>query len=126
MVKTNLLAAWFGIFLGIIAGLIQGLFFHDDNWLGGYTSWKRRMVRLGHISFFGIAFINLAFAMSIQYFGFKEIYMWTSTLFILTAIAMPLVCYLSVFNKNFRHLFAIPVFFIIIGTVILIMGILFP
>jgi hypothetical protein len=50
----NFYAAWIGILLGFIAGAVLGLFFHDENWMGGYSSWRRRMSRLGHISFFAL------------------------------------------------------------------------
>src|SRR5206468_12363049 len=53
--QLNLLAAWSGILLGFISGLVFGLFFHREGWLGGYSSFKRRLYRLGHISFFGLA-----------------------------------------------------------------------
>ena len=55
MQTLHLYAAWIGIFMGFLAGAGLGLFFHRDGWLGGYSSWPRRMARLGHISFFGIA-----------------------------------------------------------------------
>ena len=37
---------------------------HDadrEDWLGGYGSFKRRLYRLAHISFFGLAIVNLMF-----------------------------------------------------------------
>ena len=61
---ANLLAAWIGFSLGCLAGAIPGLFFHRDDWLGGYASWQRRMIRLAHIAFFGIGFLNLGFALN--------------------------------------------------------------
>ena len=50
----NLQTAWIGFLLGCISGAVLGLFFHRAEWLGGYGSWRRRMLRLAHISFFGI------------------------------------------------------------------------
>jgi hypothetical protein len=41
--------------------LILGLYFHDENWLGGYASFRRRMYRLAHIPFFGPGAVNLLF-----------------------------------------------------------------
>src|SRR4051812_205671 len=49
----NIAAAWIGILCGVLGGAVVGLFFHRDEWLGGYGSWRRRLARLGHISFFG-------------------------------------------------------------------------
>lgn len=117
MEMPNLLAAWLGILLGFLAGAVQGLFFHDDNWLGGYASWRRRMLRLGHISFLGLAIINLAYAVSVRLLDRPSAGPWPSRLFIAGAIAMPLVCYLSAYRKPFRHLFPIPVLALLVGAV---------
>lgn len=69
MIELNVWAAWIGIALGLLSGTIQGLFFASEDWLGGYASWPRRMLRLGHISFFGIAFLNLAYASTLHLLG---------------------------------------------------------
>ena len=124
MADANLHAAWIGILLGSVAGAVQGLFFHRDDWLGGYDSWPRRMLRLGHISFFGLGFINLAFALTVRAWPVESSLVWTSRLFILGAITMPLLCYLSSFKDSFRHLFFIPVLSVIVGTLILLEALL--
>jgi hypothetical protein len=118
----NFHAAWIGIFLGFIAGAIMGLFFHSDDWMGGYSSWQRRMARLGHISFFGIAFINLAYALSLTVFTITTETPYASFLFIAGAITMPLICFLSAYKKIFRHLFFIPVLSLVVGTLFFIKG----
>jgi hypothetical protein len=120
METINFYAAWIGILLGFIAGAVIGLFFHEDNWLDGYSSWQRRMARLGHISFFGIAFINLAYSLSISVFRIKMTTLYPSYLFIAGAITMPLVCFLSVYKKYFRYLFPIPVISLLAGAIIFI------
>src|ERR1035437_8652833 len=60
----NIQVAWVGFLLGCLVGAIPGLFFHNSDWLGGYASWQRRMIRLAHIAFFGIGFLNLSFALT--------------------------------------------------------------
>ncbi len=114
----HLYAAWTGIFLGFLAGMVLGLFFQDENWLGGYSSWRRRMARLGHISFFGIAFINLACAVSLSMLNITLATPISTYLFITGAVTMPLVCFLSAYRKNFRHLFFVPVVSLVAGTII--------
>lgn len=115
MVELNLYVAWVGMLLGSIFGAVQGLFFHKEKWLGGYGSWKRRMTRLGHISFFGIAFINIAFVVTANSLSIaQEVYI-PSTLFIIGAIGMPLICYLSAFIKVIRNFFFIPALSIVGG-----------
>ena len=44
--NPNLFLAWLWILLGFVTGMVLGLFFHHENWLGGYGSFKRRMYRL--------------------------------------------------------------------------------
>lgn len=108
METINLFGGWAGILLGFVAGAVPGLFFHDELWLGGYASWRRRMIRLAHISFFGIGFINLAFFFTVRSLQIHAAG-WSSVLLVVGAAAMPLVCYLSAFRTGFRHLFPIPV-----------------
>ena len=110
MEKYNLIAAWIGVLLGLASGVIMGLCFQKEHWLGGYNSWERRLIRLGHISFFGIAFLNFAFVGTVAYLHITAADLAIpSKLFILTQIAMPLVCFLAAYRKWFRHLFFIPV-----------------
>jgi hypothetical protein len=114
---ANLYAVWIGFLAGCISGAVPGLFFYQEDWLGGYPSWRRRMIRLAHISFFGIAFINLAFVLSGHLFSIESGVRISSYSLIAGAITMPLVCYLSAMKPFFRHLFFIPVVSILIGIV---------
>ena len=120
MNAINLHAAWIGILLGAVAGAAQGLFFHDERWLGGYGSWRRRMLRLGHISFFGIAMINLAFYFTVVALELRGGLAWSSRLLVVAAVTMPLLCYLSAFIKGFRHLFFVPTLSVIVGVGLLL------
>lgn len=104
----NLQAAWIGFLLGAIAGAIPGLFFYNSDWLGGYASWQRRMIRLGHIAFFGIGFLNLGFALTVRSLNMNTGLTIAGALLLIGAVAMPAVCYLSAWKPFFRHLFFIP------------------
>lgn len=106
--NINIHAAWIGFLLGCLAGAIPGLFFYKENWLGGYASWQRRMIRLAHIAFFGIGFINLSFALTARVLGLDAGLHESSALLIIGAVTMPAVCYLSVWKPVFRNLFFIP------------------
>src|SRR5690349_16227137 len=48
--QLNLQLAWLWILLGFIAGMVLGLFFHREDWPGGYGSFRRRMYRPRYIS----------------------------------------------------------------------------
>lgn len=107
-VDANLLAGWIGLFLGCVAGVVPGMFFHRADWLAGYASWPRRLIRLAHISFFGIGFLNLAFALTARALGLVAGLEAASALLIVGAVTMPAVCYLTAWKPAGRHLFFIP------------------
>ncbi|NQU23575.1 MAG: hypothetical protein HQ567_20020 [Candidatus Nealsonbacteria bacterium] len=117
MALANLSAGWIAILAGLFAGAIIGMFFHDDEWLGGYGCWRRRMLRLGHISMVGTGLLNLAFAVSVAHLKMDHAPALASILLIAGAVAMPSVCLLSAWRKEFRHLFFIPVGCLIVAAV---------
>jgi hypothetical protein len=67
------------------------------------------MLRLGHVAFLGTGLLNLAFALSVDHVGLQQVPRLPATLFVLGAVTMPLVCFLSAWRKGFRHLFFVPV-----------------
>ena len=87
--NPNLLIAWLWILLGFASGMVLGLFFHRENWLGGYASFKRRMYRLAHISCFGLGAVNLLFCLTVRAFSLSGPGMHLASMaFITGAIAM--------------------------------------
>jgi hypothetical protein len=114
--ELNFVVAWVAILLGLLTGTVLGLFFHNQSWLGGYASWPRRMVRLGHISFFGTGFLNLAFVLSVRYLNLRYPPPFAAAGFALGALAMPVTCFLSAWRAPFRHLFFIPVGCLLVAT----------
>ena len=116
-------AAWSGMALGVVAGAVIGLFFHREDWLGGYGSFRRRLTRLGHISFFGLAFVNLGFAFTLYASGVAEPQaVVAGSGFLLGAATMPTICFLSAWRGVFRHLFFIPVLSVMTGVVCTLLG----
>lgn len=109
MLQLNLCLGWIWITLGFISGAMIGLFFYNPAWLGGYGSWRRRMLRLGHISFLGTGLLNLAFVFTFSLRESQSPPQAAAALLVVGAVTMPLVCFLSVWRDNFRYLFPIPV-----------------
>lgn len=103
----NALAGWFGFLAGALSGAAIGLFFHREEWLGGYNSFRRRLLRLGHIACFGLGLINLAFALTVTRSSAAA--GLASPLLVAGLILMPLVCFLSAARPGFRRLFFLPV-----------------
>ena len=117
--RINLYSAWIGILLGFITGIIQGSYFADPDWLGGYGSWTRRLLRLGHISLIGLALINLAFVFSVFYLGLRgKRVSVSSRLFLAGQITMPVVCYVSAFRAELVYLFSVPVLCLLAAALI--------
>jgi hypothetical protein len=117
--NPNLILAWLWILLGFVSGMVLGLFFRGENWLGGYASFKRRMYRLGHISFFGLGVVNLLFCLTVQYFSLAGqsvgIASWA---FIIGAIAMPVCCMVMAHFPKAHLIFAVPVVSLITGGIL--------
>jgi len=120
-VEQNIVAAWIAFLFGALAGAVAGLLFHGEAWLGGYGSWRRRLMRLGHVAFFGIGFINLGFGLTVQALGLASRGIDdASFLLIVGLITMPLVCYLAAWKKGFRHLFIVPVGSVVVAVALTI------
>ena len=117
----NITAAWIGFALGCISGAIPGLFFHKQDWLGGYTSWSRRLIRLAHISFFGIGFLNLGLGLTSHVLGLTS--PRASTLMLVGAVMMPTICYASAFRPVFRNLFFIPAGSVLLSILLFIFNV---
>jgi hypothetical protein len=117
--QLTLIAGWAGILLGFLSGMVMGLFFHRENWFGGYSSLKRRMYRLAHISLFGLGAVNLMFYLTARFAGISgsmaDIAAWA---FIVGAISMPLCCVIMAHAPRFHMIFAVPVISLLVGGVL--------
>jgi hypothetical protein len=121
----NMVAGWTGMFLGLLAGASIGLFFHQESFAGGYASFRRRLMRLGHVAFFGLGILNVLYALTLDFMAVELRFpVLASSSLIAGAVLMPLVCFLSAWRRAFRHLFALPVIFVAISLWLLIEGLL--
>ena len=118
---------WSWILMGVVSGLALGLGFHQDAWLGGYASFRRRMLRLGHISFLGLGFLNILFALSAPHVHASPatlaIAAWA---LLLGGVTMPVCCALMAWRRGFYPLFGVPVVCLLVGSVLVVAGILRP
>lgn len=119
--NLNLVLAWLWIGLGFVSGALLGLGFARENWLGGYTSLRRRMYRLGHISFLGLGIMNLLFFFTVS--GLDNLpslpLALASWSFIIGALTMPISCLAQAHHLNTKPqvLFAVPVTSLLIGGI---------
>jgi hypothetical protein len=109
---------WGMILSAFVSGALVGLFFHRDEFLGGYDSFRRRLLRLGHISLAALGMLNVLFGLS----------PWPATsaaagwCFVLGGITMPVVCFLTSWRKQFRHLFFVPVTALVLAAILTLRG----
>ena len=120
--QANLLFSWIWILLGFLSGLVIGLFFHREDWLGGYGSFRRRLYRLGHISFFGLGAVNLMFYLTTRFAlapsSARDI---ASLAFIVGGVTMPLACLLVAHRARYKNAFAVPVLSLVIAATVTVL-----
>src|SRR5688500_14610456 len=117
LLKANLFLAWIWILLGFASGALLGLKFHHPDWLGGYTSHKRRLYRLGHISFFGLGAVNFLFALTAAVCASNVWMPLAAWCFVIGAIAMPIACLVFAHYERLHLIFSIPVATLLCGAV---------
>ena len=116
ILQINLLLAWLWILLGFVSGMMLGMFFHREGWLGGYGSFKRRMYRLAHISFFGLGAVNLLFYLTARNSpSATPLLQWASVALVVGALAMPVCCLVMAHVPKAHLIFAVPVVSLIAG-----------
>ena len=109
---------------GVVSGAAIGLFFHREEWMGGYGSFRRRLTRLGHIAFFGLGFVNLFYGLTITAHPISDGAAKLAAISLITGLStMSLCCFLTAWRKHpFRHFFFIPVCSTGAGIVILLLN----
>lgn len=123
MAQWNMLAGWTGMILGLLSGGLIGLFFHEDAFAGGYGSFRRRMMRLGHVAFFGLGILNVLFALTVTAGAVTPGYPVVASISLIAgAILMPAICFLTAWKEPFRHVFALPVACVAIALALLLEG----
>ena len=123
MPHWNMVAGWIGMVFGLIAGAVIGLFIHQDSFAGGYGSYRRRMMRLGHVAFFALGIINVLFALTLSTTDVVLSYpRLASSSLIAGATLMPIICYLTAWKTPFRHAFVLPVIGVAVALVLMLQG----
>ncbi|HYE18290.1 MAG TPA: hypothetical protein VEA69_07585 [Tepidisphaeraceae bacterium] len=105
----NWYAGWALVLTAFATGAAVGLFFHREEFWGGYASFRRRIVRLGHIACAALGMMNVVYALSPWPAPGAAVTPYANALWIIGGVSMPVVCFLSGWRMAFRHLFFIPV-----------------
>jgi hypothetical protein len=118
----NWQAGWLLILASFATGAAIGLFFHRDDFLGGYQSFPRRLLRLGHIALAALGAINILFSLSPWPVATTWLSNAASLCFIVGGVAMPFICFLTAWRRPFRHLFAVPVVALVLAALFTYIG----
>jgi hypothetical protein len=116
---------WLLILIGFLVGGWMGMNFERAVWLGGYASFERRMVRLGHIAMIALGGINVLFAQSCAsaLWGLSpEMTTVASWGFMVGAVAMPACCFLTAWKRRLLILFPVPVFALLLAAALTFWG----
>src|SRR6266550_109899 len=96
---------WWLVLAGFATGAIIGLSFHREDFWGGYASFRRRLVRLGHIALAALGMLNVLFSLAPAVPAMRA----ASVLLVIGGASMAPTCFLTGWREWFRHLFFIPV-----------------
>ena len=117
----NWYVGWSLILAAFVTGALIGLFFHREDFWGGYSSFRRRIVRLGHIALAALGMLNVIYAIS----------PWPAPTTPATAagaclglgsVLMPAVCFLTGWRASARRWFFLPVGFLVIAVILILVG----
>jgi len=126
-VLRNEVFGWCWVLAGLLAGLALGMRFHLEDWLGGYGSHRRRLLRLGHISFLGLGLLNIAFALCGTQLRLPPARLAVASwAFIAGAVTMPACCALMAWRRDLHLAFAVPVTSLLLGAGLVVLAYLRP
>ena len=119
---ANFYAGWAMVLAAFVTGAGIGFFFHREDFWGGYGSFRRRIVRLGHVALAALGMINVLYALC----PWPVVGTWAergaTACFIVGGVAMPGVCFLTGWREGFRALFFIPVTALIAAVTFTLLG----
>ncbi|TWU30565.1 hypothetical protein Poly41_66600 [Novipirellula artificiosorum] len=116
VVHLNWYFGWGLVVSAFVTGALIGIFFHQEEFLGGYASFRRRLLRLGHIAQAALGMMNVLYSVSTNRAEWFDTQM-ASWAFVVGGVSMPMVCFLSAWKKSFRHLFFIPVIALLVAVI---------
>ena len=121
----NETAGWIFVLGGLAMGLVMGMKFQRESWLGGYSAFPRRMVRLAHVALVALGMLNIQFAQSSARLRLDpRLAAVASWAFLGAAILMPACCLLMAARRRNFEIFAAPIVCLATGLILTIGGFL--
>ena len=116
---------WFWIALGFATGAALGTGFHREEFLGGYSAWPRRLLRLGHIAMVALGALNILFSLSLPRIDASAGWLHVASgSLVAGSILMPACCALAARSKRTVPLFIAPVVLLSTGATVAWVGLL--
>ncbi|MCA8944475.1 MAG: hypothetical protein KDB80_18075 [Planctomycetes bacterium] len=112
------IAGWALLLGGFLTGALLGTGFHRTEFVGGYSSLRRRLWRLGHIACCALGILNLVTALA----PVAPRPALGSTALIVGSIAMPLACFAVGCSARLRLLFLVPVMALVLAAITYLNG----
>lgn len=119
----NFTAGWWLILAAFATGAVVGLGFHREEFLGGYGSFRRRMLRLGHVAFAALGILNVVYGLAPVPAGTTLGDRVPGMLLLAGGVAMPIVCFLTAWRPVCRHAFFIPVTLLVAAVIGILLAI---
>ncbi len=107
---------WWLISAGFLTGAIFGLFAQSEDWLGGYASRTRRLLRLGHIALIALGALNVVWPLTTTATAPSSLNSVITASFLVGGLTMGPVCFLSAICWPCRVAFVIPSTALIVGA----------
>ena len=120
---ANIIFGWVWMCFGFIFGMTLGLWAEGETWLDGYASVARRYLRLGHVAFIALPIINILYGKELPLVDLGDSMKYIgSYLMIFGAVGVPITCVSAAFIRKARYFLPLPASAILIGTIILVIG----
>ena len=91
----NWYAGWWMLLGAFATGAVLGLGFWREGFMGGYASWPRRMVRLGHIALAALGILNMVYGLAARPVDGPLQAQAAGIALVVGSVAMPATCFLS-------------------------------
>ncbi len=109
---------WWLISLGFMTGAVFGLLAQREDWLGGYASRTRRLVRLGHIALIALGALNVVWPLTTTARDPSALTAIITGCFVVGGLTMGPACFLSALCWPCRVAFIIPSTALIVGALL--------
>ena len=109
---------WWLMAVGFVSGAGMGLLAQNEQWLGGYASRTRRLVRLGHIALVALGALNVFWPMTDAARTASSLVPIVGGCFIVGGLTMGPVCFLAAWRWSCRVLFVVPATTLILGAML--------